>query len=323
MKYKYYIIFSLFVGVLLAESKAQRQADYVAAEKYRVFDLGGELSRNSLTIYPREINGTDNFWFDFRTTEGNFFYYVTPHNGKRELLFDNNKMAMALTEFTRETINASDMSFQEFKFSKDQKTFTFERKGRTYEYNRLTRHLKELPLKTDEQKEEDVVYSWMNFSPDKKYILYAKNHNLYVRGNKAMGIDTTEVQLTFDGVENYTYARTNDGYRPNEEMPAKACWCKDSRHAYVVLEDERKLRDFWVINSLSEHPELEKYKYEFPGDKYVTQHDLVIVDVKEKKAGKADIDKWPDQYVMVFLLKGTLSISNEPKGHGMKWMFVL
>lgn len=167
MKYKYYIIFSLFVGVLLAESKAQRQADYVAAEKYRVFDLGGELSRNSLTIYPREINGTDNFWFDFRTTEGNFFYYVTPHNGKRELLFDNNKMAMALTEFTRETINASDMSFQEFKFSKDQKTFTFERKGRTYEYNRLTRHLKELPLKTDEQKEEDVVYSWMNFSPDK------------------------------------------------------------------------------------------------------------------------------------------------------------
>ncbi|MFR9260233.1 MAG: DPP IV N-terminal domain-containing protein [Bacteroides cellulosilyticus] len=180
---------------------------------------------------------------------------------------------MALTEFTRETINASDMSFQEFKFSKDQKTFTFERKGRTYEYNRLTRHLKELPLKTDEQKEEDVVYSWMNFSPDKKYILYAKNHNLYVRGNKAMGIDTTEVQLTFDGVENYTYARTNDGYRPNEEMPVKACWCKDSRHAYVVLEDERKLRDFWVINSLSEHPELEKYKYEFPGDKYVTQHD--------------------------------------------------
>lgn len=55
MKYKYYIIFSLFVGVLLAESKAQRQADYVAAEKYRVFDLGGELSRNSLTIYPREL----------------------------------------------------------------------------------------------------------------------------------------------------------------------------------------------------------------------------------------------------------------------------
>ena len=65
---------------------------------------------------------------------------------------------MALTEFTRETINASDMSFQEFKFSKDQKTFTFERKGRTYEYNRLTRHLKELPLKTDEQKEECSLF---------------------------------------------------------------------------------------------------------------------------------------------------------------------
>lgn len=43
----------------------------------------------------------------------------------------------------------------------------------------------------------------MNFSPDKKYILYAKDHNLYVKGNKALGVDTTEVQLTTDGVPDF------------------------------------------------------------------------------------------------------------------------
>ena len=45
----------------------------------------------------------------------------------------------------------------------------------------------------------------MNFSPNKKYILYAKNHNLYIKGNKALGVDTTEVQLTVDGMKDFSF----------------------------------------------------------------------------------------------------------------------
>ncbi len=48
---------------------------------------------------------------------------------------------------------------------------------------------------------------------------------------------------------------------------------------YLVREDERLLRDFWVINSLDDRPSLTTYRYEFPGDKNVTQNELVIVDV--------------------------------------------
>ena len=301
MGYKFGILLALFAGGLVTVAKPQQQANYELAEKFNAFDLGGKLSRNSLAIYPHEINGTDNFWFDFQTTDGKFYYYVTPANGKRELLFDNDEMAMALTELTRETIDPKDFSFHEFKFSKDQKSFTFEHRSKTYEYNRINRKLKEI-RKTDDDKrtEGEVIYSWMNFSPDRKYILYAKNHNLYVKGNKALGMDTTEVQLTFDGMPYYTYARERDGFEPDKEMATNARWCKDSRHAYFVLEDERKLRDSWVINSLSKVPQLEKYKYEFPGDKHVTQYELVIIDAVNKTARKADVDKWPDQYVMVF-----------------------
>ena len=301
MGYKFGILLALFAGGLVTVAKPQQQANYELAEKFNAFDLGGKLSRNSLAIYPHEINGTDNFWFDFQTTDGKFYYYVTPANGKRELLFDNDEMAMALTELTRETIDPKDFSFHEFKFSKDQKSFTFEHRSKTYEYNRINRKLKEI-RKTDDDKrtEGEVIYSWMNFSPDRKYILYAKNHNLYVKGNKALGMDTTEVQLTFDGMPYYTYARERDGFEPDKEMATNARWCKDSRHAYFVLEDERKLRDSWVINSLSKVPQLEKYKYEFPGDKHVTQYELVIIDAVNKTARKANVDKWPDQYVMVF-----------------------
>lgn len=272
-------------------------ANYELAKKFQAFTLGGNLSNNSLSVYPREINDTDNFWFDFTTTKGKSYYYVTPKNGKKTLLFDNTNMAMLLTEQTREVVDPVKLNFSDLKFSKDQQSFTFDYKSKKYEYNRLTSKLKE--VKEEEKKNDGMeeTYSWMNFSPDKKYIIYAKKHNLYVKGNKALGVDTTEIQLTTDGVEDFSYAREDEA-GVDGEVPSNVRWCPDSRHAYIVLDDNRKLRDFWVINSISNKPELKKYKYEFPGDKYVTQNELVILDVVDKTAKKANVQKWNDQYIM-------------------------
>lgn len=299
MNIKHKLVLILLAGGLCLQASAQ-QANYALAEKFQAFSLGGKLTNNSLSVYPREINGTDNFWFDFQTTEGRNYYYVTPQKGRCELLFDADRMAMLLAELTREAVNGAKLSINDFKFSKDQYSFTFDYKSKTYEYNRLTHHLEEVIKAKDKDKSDGAIYSWMNLSPDKKYILYARNHNLFVKGNKALGVDTTEVQLTFDGTLHCSYARMGDGFQPDEEMPTGARWCKDSRHAYYILKDERKMRDFWVVNSLSENPELVTYKYAFPGDKQVTQNSLIIIDVVNKTARKAPVEKWADQYVMVF-----------------------
>jgi dipeptidyl-peptidase-4 len=273
----------------------QMYANYELAQRFQAFSLGGKLNNNSLRLYPNEINDTDNFWFDFTTSTGKHYYYVNPKEAKKELLFDNTEMAMQLTELTHDVVNSARIDLNGIEFSKDQKTFTFRYNSKKYEYSRLTRKLKEVQEEKVE-KEEGPIYSWMNFSPDKKYILYAKEHNLYVRGNKALGVDTTEIQLTTDGVEYFSYAK-EEPEGDNGECRTNARWCPDSRHAYIVLDDERKLRNFWVINSLSERPSLKSYKYEFPGDKYVTQNELVIIDVVERTAKKAKVQKWVDQYV--------------------------
>lgn len=91
-----------------------------------------------------------------------------------------------------------------------------------------------------------------------------------------------------------------------------------------MLDDNRKLRDFWVINSISDKPELKKYKYEFPGDKYVTQNELVIIDIVERTARKAKIQKWNDQYVMPFNVTSDSKyvFLNVPNVHGMRLMCV-
>ena len=297
MGYKIRILLVLFAGGLATMAKPQQQANYELAEQFNAFTAGGKLSQNSFGFQPREINDTDNFWFEYQTSAGKFYYYVTPDKGKQELLFDNDEMAMALSELTRERVNPKDLKFYDLIFSKDQKSFTFEYGRKAYEYSRITRRLKEVEKKEVKDK---YYYSDTKYSPDKKYILYAKNHNLYVKGNKELGVDTTEVQLTFDGMQHYSYASKYYDFYPDMEMSTNARWCNDSRHVYFVMEDERKLHDFWVINSLSDKPELVKYKYEFPGDRYVTQYELIVIDVLEKTARKVDIAKWPDQYIMVF-----------------------
>ena len=271
-------------------------ANYELADKFQDFTLGGKLSNISLSVYPRGINDTDNFWFEFQTTSGKEYYYVMPAAGKREPLFDKGKMAMQLSEFTKGVVDRNKLDISSVTFAKDQGSFEFDYKSKRYSYNRLTGKLTLVEKKEEKKEPEEPVYSWMTFSPDKKYILYAKNHNLYVKGNKALGVDTTEVQLTTDGVENFSYAREEEAGE-NGEVPTTALWCPDNRHIYVVRDDNRLLRDFWVINSLEDSPSLIKYKYEFPGDKYVTQNELAIIDIVEKTVKKAKIDKWKDQYI--------------------------
>lgn len=271
------------------------QANYDLADKFEAFSLGGKMTKNTISFYPNEINGTDNFWFSFTTSKGKHFYYVVPKEARKELLFDNDEMAIQLSKLTHDVVNPKNIDIYDFEFSKDQKTCVFEFMHKKFKYNRISRKLVEI---IEEEKERGALhYSWMNFSPDKKYILYSKNHNLYVRGNGELGVDTTEVQLTTDGMSDFSYAREEEAAE-NGEMPTIAHWCPDSRHAYVVLEDNRKLRDFWVVNSLTDKPTLEKYKYEFPGDKHVTQNEVVIIDVQERTAKKAKVQKWNDQYVM-------------------------
>ena len=110
------------------------------------------------------------------------------------MLFDNEEMAMLLSGLTHEVVNPVRLDLSELKFAKDQKSFVFSYRSKKYDYNRITRKLKEVEEKKADDRDAEPIYSWMNFSPDKKYILYAKDHNLYVKGNKALGVDTTEVR---------------------------------------------------------------------------------------------------------------------------------
>ena len=183
--------------LLFAGGNAQQKANYKLAEKFQAVSFGGLLGKYSMSIFPRQINNTDKFWFEFVTEEGRNFYFVDPVKGEKRLLFNNSDIAQGVSQITRKAYNEKDLRISGMKFSKDLTKMTFSMDGK-YEFDFETKKVRAIEEKKDAEEERDI-YSWMNFSPDRKYILYAKNHNLYMRGNKYKGMDTTEIQLTTDG----------------------------------------------------------------------------------------------------------------------------
>ena len=282
---------TLVVCALL--TNGQQKANYKLAERYKKHEIVG-VSGNSMAIYPEFINDSDRFWYSFSDSNGKRYYYVDPAKKLKRLLFDNDELVSQISKETRKAYNSKDLSLQSIEFDKKERSFTFEFDGAKYRYTVKTGKVE----KIDSLQPWSGRESWMKYSPDSLYILYCKNHNLYVMGNKDKGQDSTEVQLTFDAEKNFTFAKEMDD--SDGEVETIAEWFKDSKKIYAVREDARKVKDLYLVNSLSQpRPTLKTYKYDMPGDKEISQSELLVIDVETKKITKFNIDRWQDQYFEV------------------------
>ena len=282
---------TLVVCALL--TNGQQKANYKLAERYKKHEIVG-VSGNSMAIYPEFINDSDRFWYSFSDSNGKRYYYVDPAKKLKRLLFDNDELVAQISKETRKAYNSKDLSLQSIEFDKKERSFTFEFDGAKYRYTVKTGKVE----KIDSLQPWSGRESWMKYSPDSLYILYCKNHNLYVMGNKDKGQDSTEVQLTFDAEKNFTFAKEMDD--SDGEVETIAEWFKDSKKIYAVREDARKVKDLYLVNSLSQpRPTLKTYKYDMPGDKEISQSELLVIDVETKKITKFNIDRWQDQYFEV------------------------
>lgn len=161
---------------------------------------------------------------------------------------------------------------------------------------------------------------WASVSPDGKTIVFARGQNLYMMDadNYAKALkkedDNTvvETQITSDGEENFGYARRlreeeKTAYRfsdknPTPRVPAiTVFWSKDSRKFSVLRNDQRKVADLWVINSLANpRPKLETYRYGMPGEANQPQANLEVFDIASKARVKIKSDQFKDQQVAVY-----------------------
>ena len=281
--------FLLFVFLWsVAGTVYAQKANFRQAEKFR--KAGSEVG--SLNVTPHFLEGSDKFWFSYKTGEGTNWYFVDPGRGTKRLLFDNVHLAKELTRITYKPFSAKALPIRDIEFEQDQKTVRFKVNEFNYRYHTETGVLSQQDSVKSPKKEDN----WATFSPDSSYVVFARRHNLYLM--KAGDKDSVEVQLTTDGEPFYSYAR-NERDTSGKRKATKVVWFKDSKKFYVVRADSRKVKDLWVIDVLAARPKLEEYRYAMPGDKEVKQFELHVFDVAERKQVKVQTEKWPDQSLNV------------------------
>lgn len=249
---------------------------------------------NDLTPSIQYINGTDKFWYSFRTSEGINFYIVDPAKKSKKLLFDSKELVGKISTITREVSNAGKLYFSDLEFDKKGTVIRFSHDRGEYSYNYTTKELKVLPKK--EKKKYGDNPSAYRFSNDSLYIVYVKDYNLFMRGNKSKNSDTTEVQLTTDGTKYNSYASYYD--EGSELAPAKGRFLKDNKTFLINRTDKSKCDDMHIIDYYSsKRPKLKSYKYSIPGDEKIGRYTLHLLNMETKKITDINADKWKDQYV--------------------------
>lgn len=114
-------------------------------------------------------------------------------------------------------------------------------------------------------------------SPDGKKTVFIKDWNLWVKDNASQ----KETQLTTDGIKDFGYATDNAGWTHSDRPIVK--WSPDSKKIATFRQDQRHLKDMYLVKTKVGAPELQQWKYPLPGDKEIAKIYRVIVDVDPAK----------------------------------------
>ena len=285
------------------ESNKVTTANYDLAERFSQKKVGQMVYSTRIT--PHWFAGSDRFWYSWKTAEGTKYWLVDPAAGRKSELFDLDKLAMQVTEITRDPYDAAHLplrlELKEDKYFQFDITSKTEKKDSTgkgtgkfvtyrFYYDIAT---KKLTWDTDEHNRK--YPAWANVSPDGTKGIYVKNHNLYLMDSTSLRKaakdekDSTlvEIALTSDGTADFSWDGNN--YSGDTETDSTARhfaaveWSPNGKKFATFRWDMSMVKPFWVINSVTEpRPKLETYKYQMPGEPGPTPF-LYVMDTEGNK----------------------------------------
>ena len=209
-------------------------------------------------VVPHWVEQTSAFWYVRQTEKGKEYVKVDAASKKRTALFDQQKMASALTEKAGREINAYNLPLQNCRLNISLDTLRFQLDGKFWAYsiknNRLldegaipSRGKERHWMEVDDEKEGSPVTS-----PDGKWTAFIKNDNVYVR-EVATG---KEKQLSQDGTLSNYYS-------------SYIQWSPDSKSVVSCrIRPVEKRYVYYVESSPADQaqPKLHKQEYAKPGD---------------------------------------------------------
>ena len=236
-------------------------------------------------VQPQWYKDGTRFWFRNSTKTGADFLTVDPTLNVVKPLFDNARLAAAITTAADTSYDPNKLPFQTFKFAKDnedERNIEF-RAGR----KRLVCDIVAYACTAADTLPSEVPYV---LSPDRKWEAYVEKYNVFVRTRG--GGDVT--QLTTDGAEFWSYGLGNPS--PQQLLAPRLAprrpairWASDSKHLLVSRDDARGVLHMPYISYTSQRPRTFSQPYALPGDSIYPNPGAHILDRVAKTNVKVEL----------------------------------
>ena len=123
MKRTLLIAAAALLCVAAAGQEKISKANYALAERFSAKKVNQMVF--STRVQPRWFKDGDRFWYDWQSPKGTKYYIVDPVKGTKTEVFDMEKLAMELTEITKDPFDAQHIPITGLKL-KDDRYFTFD-----------------------------------------------------------------------------------------------------------------------------------------------------------------------------------------------------
>jgi len=257
---------------LRAQNKPLTEQDYARAEQFLSYHIEPFVDEGA----SRPVWIGDQFWYFSKTVEGSQFLLVNPAKKTKAPLFNHQQLAVELGKSIGEVFDAKKLPFQALVYNADALTIAFNAGNQSWSYDIKTNVLTENKTINPEPARGRVMSAGAieSISPDGKKAVFIKDWNLWLKDIASK----KEIQLTFDGVKDYGYATDNAGWTNSARAIVK--WSPDSKKVATYQQDERHLKDMYLVTTNVGSPTLKAWKYPLPGDKEIAKLRRVVIDVE-------------------------------------------
>jgi dipeptidyl aminopeptidase/acylaminoacyl peptidase len=285
LRLKHALCFAFLPVLLFDAPPVDAQGRYSRAEQMLPWNL--ERLTTGDPDGPHWMAGGNRFWYRVNTPRGGEFVLVDPERNTRTLVFDNARLAAAMSVANDTSYDPVKLPFTSFEFADhgaNERVIEFKASAR-----RFACDIASYTCSVGDTLPTNPVYVR---SPDGAWEAFVREHNLYVR--PAEGGDS--IQLTDDGQRFWAYGLPDP--RPTElrmGLPRRPVlqWSPDSRKIAVQRMDEREVEHFHLISYTSSRPKHYSYPYPLPGDSIISRFDIHILDVEERTNLRVGADPQP------------------------------
>jgi dipeptidyl-peptidase 4 len=270
-------------------SSLSGQVTYTRAERLLPWHTSQLISGDQ--VRANWLLDGNRFWYRNKTAAGAEFVIVDPVTNARALLFDNNRLAAAMSIANDTSYDPNKLPFQSFRFTADGKNereieFTTGRR-------RFVCDIAGYRCTVGDSTRSETPFV---LSPDKKTEAFVHRYNVYVRPRG--GGDST--QLTTDGVQHwsYGYGEPSPSQLQQARPPARRpniVWSPDSKKIAVARNDSRGVATMPYISYTSQRPRVFTQPYALPGDSVVPTPGFHIIDVAAKTNVAVAVSPRPNQ----------------------------